>query len=433
MCGLVGVAGDISKKDEKAFEMMLVLDSTRGPHSTGVLSVPRYTPPKVTKVVGSPWELFANSNFNKMMGLGHRVLMGHNRYATKGAITNFNAHPFQFRDIIGAHNGTLRQQYLLDDYLDFEVDSENIFYDMQRNGAEATIPKIGGAYCLSWWDNAASTMNFIRNNERPLVLCASEDGKCVYWASESWMLSVALSKQGIKHGPIEELPVNQLTSFPVDKTKNGSAVLGKLRIKTVEGYKPPPPALNNWNRNKGNVSHLPAKKGKKNGNVSKQSGSSSVAPVGEELEFKVTGSAKTAASLQPYLTLALVGNKYSIPEMRIYPESSSAMWTNMLASKNTYLVKVQSYNGKGDYFTGQLKSIRELVPDDDDSVTLGVCGLEVTEGEWTKIMQEGLGCSWCKDKPPIEDWAEIEWLDDDEYLCKKCTMSKHVGGSSNAH
>mgnify|MGYP001616630135 CR=1 FL=1 len=39
MCGLVGVAGNLFKKDTDAFTQLLFVDTLRGDHSTGVQSV----------------------------------------------------------------------------------------------------------------------------------------------------------------------------------------------------------------------------------------------------------------------------------------------------------------------------------------------------------------------------------------------------------
>ena len=39
MCGLVGVLGNITHKEEKAFHELLIVDVLRGKHSTGVAMV----------------------------------------------------------------------------------------------------------------------------------------------------------------------------------------------------------------------------------------------------------------------------------------------------------------------------------------------------------------------------------------------------------
>ncbi|MSE24831.1 hypothetical protein GKC32_10305, partial [Lactobacillus curvatus] len=81
---------------------------------------------------------------DEMMRASLCVLMGHNRWATKGKINERNAHPFEHDHIIGAHNGTLRNQHLLPNHLDFEVDSDNIFHAMSTIGVDATIAKTSG-------------------------------------------------------------------------------------------------------------------------------------------------------------------------------------------------------------------------------------------------------------------------------------------------
>src|SRR3546814_11475199 len=94
--------------------------------------------------------MFSTKDFGDLMKRTHLMLFGHNRAATKGAVNQENAHPFNHGDIVGCHNGTLYNVTNLDDHKDFKVDSENIFYDMSRNGAKATIVKqIGRA---SWRD-----------------------------------------------------------------------------------------------------------------------------------------------------------------------------------------------------------------------------------------------------------------------------------------
>jgi len=142
LCGLVGIAGKIGLKEEKAFELLLMLDTIRGPHSTGVLLVNGSKACKVVKEIGTAWDFLASREYDVACAGYHNVLMGHNRWATRGKINARNAHPFEFPNIIGAHNGTLTTTYQLDDHYKFEVDSENIFHHMNKNGVEDTISKL---------------------------------------------------------------------------------------------------------------------------------------------------------------------------------------------------------------------------------------------------------------------------------------------------
>lgn len=201
MCGLVGAIGQIDYKTEKAFKQLLVLDSLRGVDSTGAAIVNRGTnnEPTVVKAVGNPFELLDSTRFERAMKGVHRVMIGHNRFATQGSVNSRNAHPFDFEDIVGAHNGTLHNKYVLDSANDFAVDSQALFNHINKFGVESAIKNLNGAWALTWWQKSTSTMHFLRNKERTLFLCESNDGKQTFWASESWMLTVALGRNEIPH------------------------------------------------------------------------------------------------------------------------------------------------------------------------------------------------------------------------------------------
>jgi predicted glutamine amidotransferase len=63
---------------------------------------------KIAKAAASPPELFYDTGFREALnGNQSRAFIGHNRLATRGVVNPFNAHPFQFGHITGAHNGTL--------------------------------------------------------------------------------------------------------------------------------------------------------------------------------------------------------------------------------------------------------------------------------------------------------------------------------------
>src|SRR6056297_646133 len=127
MCGLVGMFGNIQGKPlYKSFRDMLFMDAVRGKDSTGIALVNSDWEPFVLKAVGtpnrliqSPQEMKKHAKFLDQTGLpaaeSHRVLLGHNRAATLGEVDWKNAHPFDFPELIGAHNGTLRDGYDLFD------------------------------------------------------------------------------------------------------------------------------------------------------------------------------------------------------------------------------------------------------------------------------------------------------------------------------
>lgn len=194
MCGLVGFAasGYAQHTQKEFFKQLLFVDTIRGHHATGIAAADTMTKDFtiVKKAMSAPQFLaqpevdeslfIAKHNFN--------IYIGHNRWATAGASgDDNNAHPFTHGDIVGAHNGTIRNRTLLEDHKDFVVDSDNIFYHLALHGVEETIKSLDGAYALTWYDKSDNTINFLRNEERPLTFARLTDGS-IFWASERQML-----------------------------------------------------------------------------------------------------------------------------------------------------------------------------------------------------------------------------------------------------
>lgn len=260
MCGLVGMVGYIDVREKKAFKDLLRMDTVRGYHSVGIYSK-GVTKDGLFKKALSPDEMFSMQGCSNLLLQPTNLYIGHNRWATQGKVNGVNAHPFEQGIIIGAHNGTLRQQGLLKDHLMFEVDSENIMYNLGEEGVDATVKKLDGAYALTWYNQETETLNFVRNKERPLWRCWSTDHKTMFWASEEWMLYGALGRNGIAF--------NQPTLFDIDKHyfmdvpneyAGQAKTLKKINVRHVEPYIAPPlPAKTSYNsydsrkgHNKGN-------------------------------------------------------------------------------------------------------------------------------------------------------------------------------------
>lgn len=209
ICGLVGMAGNICSLDKKMFREMLILDQVRGLDSTGIALINNVKDEKtnrrfvVDKEVGPPSNLW---DWGSSPILDHRgiipgwpkIIIGHNRAATTGKIVAENAHPFIMGDIVGAHNGSLRVWNDLEGAKNYDVDSKAIFNDIDINGIEHTWKSFTGAAALVYWNDKEETLNFIRNDERPLVFAEGEKRNIMYWASESWMIQVAANRNGVK-------------------------------------------------------------------------------------------------------------------------------------------------------------------------------------------------------------------------------------------
>lgn len=239
MCGIVGVAGNLFGKDINAMRELLWADAVRGFHSTGVAMIGHTKRPSIIKHPGSPMNVFADKDFSQEFNMGKRVIIGHNRYATVGDRTAENAHPFHHGAITGVHNGTLdyRARKVLTENEKFGTDSEALYYNIAHFGIEEVMAEMSGAWALVWHDYSNDSINFLRNDQRPLSYTFNENGTVMYWASEPEMLRWILLRNDIKHGPIYSTKHDVWIRFKVPK---GHEKWGEPTLTEVKGYKAPP-------------------------------------------------------------------------------------------------------------------------------------------------------------------------------------------------
>lgn len=231
MCGHVGVAGYLGQKDEAFFKEALWVGTLRGSHNTGAALV-RGKDTAVVKVSGPAQYLLGNKEFDAKATHWNKVMIGHNRHATVGDRTDKNAHPFDFKKIVGAHNGTLDHgaQRRLKDRDQFGTDSEALYANIDEFGVEAVIPEMQGAWALVFWNKETETLSFLRNKERPFSYTMSEDERTIYWASEHKMLEWLLARNNIKHGTVYITNPDVLIEFTIPDSWNKKIV----QTRTVE-------------------------------------------------------------------------------------------------------------------------------------------------------------------------------------------------------
>lgn len=452
MCGIVGCVGKIWKNEEDAFKLMLQFDTTRGPHSTGVLSVrTNHKNWGYLKSVGTPWELMSCKGWAGLINPAHRLLLGHNRWATAGEINNDNAHPFHHGKFVGVHNGTLRGQHRLKDYKKFDVDSENIYYNMDEEGVEETIKKLNGAFALVWYNIEEGVVQMCRNKERPLYLCKSEEGKTYFWASEPWMLKVALGKCGIKHTEPVELEEGKLLTLEVPETLDLSEHAAYLpKIKKVELYDATTHySSNNWSYN--TYSNKNDRDGVKSNIVPfirPAVGSKQLrAYCGNSVFFSVIGS--RSLGNMDYI-LCEVEDETS-PEIRIFVNQKTKLGRLLLSSNKYFRAKVKGSTAKekyGNYLTVDHRTIEEVedtpdvikqlelisqrdesnegvISEEDKKIMLPANnGKMVPLDKWFKATERG--CSWCSDFPRVADADALTWFAEDQFLCPSCSKDPSV-------
>jgi glucosamine 6-phosphate synthetase-like amidotransferase/phosphosugar isomerase protein len=247
MCGLVGIAGGLEYKDEEAMQRMMLMNWFRGKHSTGLAAVRPSGEVRIVKAATDPMALFEFPKFKDALN-GHQscVFLGHARAATKGAINNYNAHPFRFEHIVGAHNGTLMgsSQDDLEKEIGekYPVDSMSIIASIAAIGIAETVKLLRGSWAISWVDLNEGTMNFLRNKERPLYFGTTKDKKLVFWASE-WPAIVAGLHDGYREMARDkdgdrffEFPADYHYKFDISSLMKGEFT--KAAMKKREGKEP---------------------------------------------------------------------------------------------------------------------------------------------------------------------------------------------------
>jgi predicted glutamine amidotransferase len=260
MCGLVGIAGAMTATDDRLIKRLLIHDYFRGPDSSGLASIRGDGTARIAKLASDPITLFEHNKFKHAIEGISRVYMGHNRAATRGLVNNYNAHPFEYDHVVGAHNGTLDQLswYRLEEAIGekFAVDSQALIAAIAKLGIKKAIELCTegkdpstGAWALSWYDFNEGSLNFLRNKHRPMWYSYSKDYRRLFYASEWWMIEAAVraenvelaseGKEGFKFFPTED---DIHYKFDVGLLMTAISKV-KPKTKTIKGREPLPVAV----------------------------------------------------------------------------------------------------------------------------------------------------------------------------------------------
>jgi asparagine synthetase B (glutamine-hydrolysing) len=237
MCGLFGMIGNgIAAADLQMVKDLGYVSALRGTDGAGVVQGSIWSSGRMEWITDKENESF--TDFMWFMEHGKdgtkeilndkdvNFILGHTRFATIGAATIENTHPFRLKTLIGMHNGTLK---------DFKykhktkTDSELMFHDIEARGIEEVLATLDeeSAYALMYIDLVKVEIVIARNRKRPLFFTLNTDRPVMYIASEKWMLEIMAMRLG--------LHISSLYSFVEDTI---------LRFKpgAVVAKKPP-----NWN------------------------------------------------------------------------------------------------------------------------------------------------------------------------------------------
>lgn len=222
MCGIFGVMSKdkLTKwQERKAFIVQaLIANSFRGTDSTGIFLVNEDKEIYSYKKAMPGWDFTQMAPLQALLNNVDKYpfIVGHNRAATKGAVSAANAHPFLCGHIIGVHNGSLWNHKDLKGCRGFTVDSEAIFHSIATNGTEETLKELDGSFALVWYDQQTNLLNMVRNEERPMYFASVKDHKTILFASEAGMLKWLAARNGMVLETVCDLKPGVLLSFNME-------------------------------------------------------------------------------------------------------------------------------------------------------------------------------------------------------------------------
>lgn len=204
MCGIVGYvtaekhAAGMQKRDS-FMEQGLIIDVLRGEDSTGIMFGKKEHSVAGWLKSSLPGHQFVRTkNYDQVEkdSYSYWFMVGHNRAATLGSISNDNAHPFNHEGVVGLHNGTIRGNMdalpMSRTECKVDVDSHAVIMNIAQvapgDVRKDILSQIDGAFMLVWYDQRDLSLNFARNNTRTFHIAQSYTQHSLFFASEAGQL-----------------------------------------------------------------------------------------------------------------------------------------------------------------------------------------------------------------------------------------------------
>jgi Glutamine amidotransferase domain len=195
--------GAATDRQLRYFKQLLLVDQMRGEHATGVYKVnTAANTVGIHKKALDAVDYLALEETKEFLDKDRgRIYVGHNRYATVGKRDDSGAHPFSKDHITLVHNGSV-DYWTMDELSGYEkpevtVDSEMVCHTLAELGTKAAVEtKFSGAFSLVWWNDLERSLNFIRNDERPMYMAWLNDGAMV-WASEKEFIDLIVNRDKV--------------------------------------------------------------------------------------------------------------------------------------------------------------------------------------------------------------------------------------------
>lgn len=241
MCGIVGFINreanlKAAEPLTKWFKQALYCDALRGEHGTGILSVNDKGFYHMYKKALNAADFLELSKTKSVLRDSSVFSVGHNRWATQGTHTDDNSHPFEHGNIVLFHNGTVSNHRSLNKPT-FDVDSSAVsFMFSESDDIKKSIERIEGTYSLVWYDFLLETLNFARNEDRPMFFGYVKDSKSILFASEASMIRWLANRNGINLEKIEAVPENVWLEIPLNVEEKSKVTPFTPKVKEAVSY-----------------------------------------------------------------------------------------------------------------------------------------------------------------------------------------------------
>jgi hypothetical protein len=240
MCGISGgMSTTLSNWEIDHIRNLMLMSSFRGMDGSGAFIVRPNNKKLRIDIVKSELcaaELAYDPDFEDSLK-SPKIVVAHARAPTRGSNDLAFVHPHRVKHITGVHNGTMYE--VMDQKIDDKTsDSLAIFEAIADHGVEAFIKGSRGAYSLVWTDLLDGTLNFLRNDQRPMVFArigSSDHASTMYFASERGMLEYVLSKRG----NISDSSIKYVSPKPWEHVKFELGCKSGLFPKSLKQYDDP--------------------------------------------------------------------------------------------------------------------------------------------------------------------------------------------------